>query len=447
MKVIHTLGWYLPDSQGGTESYVRGLAQSLKELGLDLAIAAPWEGQEGRDYEVDGIPVHRYPAPGPWSRRVLQDLEDPAGTDSFRTWLGSQKASLYHQHSITTGCGRRHLEAAKALGLATVLTVHLPGQVCMRGTMLLHGAGPCDGRIEERRCASCWLGTRGLGQSLSRALSRIPPAVGEAFLPWGRPGTALGASALARAQRNRVRATTSAADRVVAVCQWMFDALLLNGVPPQKLVLHRQGVAFPWSSPVEPPRTAGVRAAGEPLVIGFLGRFDPMKGLGLLAEAFAELPPGLPIELRIHASKPGDKAGEAVRETLAPILRQEPRIRVGPALSHEDVPGFLASIDVLAVPSQVLETGPLVVLEAFAAGRPVLGSRLGGIQELVQDGLNGLLVPHAQVSAWRAALERLLEPGLVSGLAQGIGPVRSASENARDTLALYEAVQQGRCEP
>ena len=72
-------------------------------------------------------------------------------------------------------------------------------------------------------------------------------------------------------------------------------------------------------------------------------------------------------------------------------------------------PAFLSRIDVLAVPSQWLETGPLVVLEAFAAGTPVIGSDLGGIRELVSDGRDGLLVPHDDVrrldcgndSVWR----------------------------------------------
>ena len=47
--------------------------------------------------------------------------------------------------------------------------------------------------------------------------------------------------------------------------------------------------------------------------------------------------------------------------------------------------------DALVVPSVWLETGPLVVLEAFAAGVPVIGSRLGGIAEMVRDGVDGLL--------------------------------------------------------
>jgi glycosyltransferase involved in cell wall biosynthesis len=65
------------------------------------------------------------------------------------------------------------------------------------------------------------------------------------------------------------------------------------------------------------------------------------------------------------------------------------------------------------VPSTWLETGPLVVLEAFAAGVPVLGSDLGGIAEWVIDGVNGLLFKPADPSAWADGMTRyVMKPEL-----------------------------------
>ncbi len=57
----------------------------------------------------------------------------------------------------------------------------------------------------------------------------------------------------------------------------------------------------------------------------------------------------------------------------------------------------LASYDATVVPSQWLETGPLIVLESFAAGTPVIGSNLGGVAELVSHDRDGWLVPHADM--------------------------------------------------
>ena len=96
----------------------------------------------------------------------------------------------------------------------------------------------------------------------------------------------------------------------------------------------------------------------------------------------------------------------------------------------------LAQHDVLAVPSQCLETGPLVVLEAFAAGTPVIGANLGGIAELVTDGVDGLLVEPA---AWATTLQRCAtDRDLLPRLRAGIRPPRTMATVADEMLALYE---------
>ena len=94
--------------------------------------------------------------------------------------------------------------------------------------------------------------------------------------------------------------------------------------------------------------------------------------------------------------------------------------------------------DVVAVPSQWLETGPLVVMEAFAAGVPVLGSNLGGIAELVRHGTDGLLVTPRSVEAWRIALETVCEDrALLERLRAGIREPRSMAEVSHDMSKLY----------
>jgi glycosyltransferase involved in cell wall biosynthesis len=92
-----------------------------------------------------------------------------------------------------------------------------------------------------------------------------------------------------------------------------------------------------------------------------------------------------------------------------------------------------------------METGPLVVLEAFAARVPVIGSALGGIAERVHDGVDGILVPPGDPRALARAIARLArDPDRVARLRQGIGPVRSADEVADETRRLYSEVLAAR---
>jgi len=85
------------------------------------------------------------------------------------------------------------------------------------------------------------------------------------------------------------------------------------------------------------------------------------------------------------------------------------------------------------------------VLEAFAAGVPVIGSALGGLTDKIRDGIDGVLVtPFDSVDAWGAVLDRLARaPGSVRELAAGITPPRSMLDVARDMTAVYHALSAG----
>lgn len=441
MHVIQSLGWYFPQSTGGSEVYVSGLVKQLHHLGVQCQIAAPHDGTQGHAYLHDQAPVYRYPVGPGRTHGQIVGTEPHTGFDDFKRWLGTQPASVYHQHSMTFGCGVPHLQAAKARGMATVLTVHVPGAVCLRGTLLRNGRDPCDGTIRQSACAACWLQDRGVGGLGRAVLSRIPPSVGARLRPLGRAGTALAATSLVQRHQTALMQAADAADHVVAVCQWLFDSLLSNGVPPAKLSLNRQGV------PARPDHAAprAQRKADQPLVLGFLGRSDPAKGLDTLVKAVRALEPDVPVELRVHAIDSDDAQKQAYMKSVHTLAQGDPRISIRPALPPAETSAFLRSIDMLAVPSRWFETGPLVVLEAFAVGTPILGSNLGGVAELVRHGTTGWLVPYDDIGAWAAAMTRLAsDPALTQQLSAGIGPVRTVQDVAGDTLALYRRLLSSR---
>ena len=435
MRVVHSTGFYYPDSTGGTEAYVSSLAGSLRSYGVGCIVAAPHASEEPARSVHEGVEVFRYPVPERWLRRELQGKEPPRRLHFFEDWLRRQGADVYHQHSWTAGCGLWHLKAAKRLGLKTVVTVHVPGNLCMRGTMLYEGRAACDGKILPERSAACWLQSKGLPATAARGIAKLPrPLPSLQWLP--RVGSALSARALAAGRIEDLQAMSAAADRIVAVCQWLHDALRANGVPAGKLVLNRQGVAARGPAPLSRPgRPSGV------VRFGFLGRWDPVKGVHVLVEAFRRLPSDLPVTLDICAAVQG-RTGEKYRDQVRRSGSGDPRIRVLPPLPHREVGAFLSGLDVLAVPSLWLETGPLVVLEAFASGVPVIGSDLGGISELVGHGRNGLLVPHDDLNAWTAAMLRLAtDRALLERLQRGVGPVQTMVEVGREMAALYRELK------
>ena len=106
-------------------------------------------------------------------------------------------------------------------------------------------------------------------------------------------------------------------------------------------------------------------------------------------------------------------------------------------MRREQIPSTLAGFDVLAVPSRWLETGPLVVLEAFATGTRVLGSALGGIAELVVSDRHGRLLPPNDPLAWSLAIADLATQ---RNQLTAIPSPRSVADVARETRAVYDAL-------
>jgi glycosyltransferase involved in cell wall biosynthesis len=119
-------------------------------------------------------------------------------------------------------------------------------------------------------------------------------------------------------------------------------------------------------------------------------------------------------------------------------LEDRGAILAGP---RRDIPEILAASDIVALPSRFGEGCPNALLEAMAAGKPVIATRSGGTPELVLDGRSGLLVPPEDVGALQAALERLAaDPALRRMLGEG-GRARAAAEFGVGRLvAAYEAL-------
>jgi glycosyltransferase involved in cell wall biosynthesis len=219
-------------------------------------------------------------------------------------------------------------------------------------------------------------------------------------------------------------------DRVVALCNWTRDLLLGNGVTESKITLCRQGIN--WAPENSPAR----RPANTPLRFAFLGRFDATKGADILVEALRNS--NLPFQLDLFGVRQGE-AGNQYANRLHAQIGGDARFRMQPALAPAEVIPALRNYDALAVPSQWLETGPLVVLEAFAAGTPVIGSLLGGIAELVTGEEDGLLVsPWNSVEAWTNAFERVIrQPEILDVWRKNISPPRHTRQVALEFMSLY----------
>ncbi len=424
LRVVHCVGFYFPDPVGGTEVYVRDLAASLVAHGVKSSIVASTTDPD-RDYLWEGVPVHRYPA--------------DVGQDQFQRLVRQLAPDVFHLHSWTTGAGLSHLEYAAQLGVPCVATLHVPAPLCIRGTMMLEGKRPCDGRIEQTRCAYCWALERGVPAPAAHLVSRLPTWTPPPWLtgsPLRRLATLASARSIAANQAARLQKLARLCARIVVPSEWVRSALHENAIPDSKILLSGQAASAAFGK--GGPRARG-EAGNRALTIGFVGRVEPYKGVRTLIEAMAHIPPQMPLRLVIAGT--GDDARNL--QSIEAAAAKDRRIELVGALPHDDIPAFLDSLDILAVPSRWMETGPIVVLEAQAMGVPVMGADLGGIAERVRDGIDGWLLPFDNPRAWAAAMRRAAtDPGEVALRTANSVRTRSAGDVATEMATLYGEVHE-----
>jgi glycosyltransferase involved in cell wall biosynthesis len=173
-------------------------------------------------------------------------------------------------------------------------------------------------------------------------------------------------------------------------------------------------------NPVPEPRFYAAPAAGRMRTVGMVGRIAPWKGQDVFLRAFAEAFPA-PSRTRAvlaGAALFGEEEFAARLDSLARALQI--RDRVDFLGQVDDIEGLLADLDVLVHCSVLPEPFGQVIVEAMAAGVPVVAAAAGGPTEIVTDGVDGLLTAPGDAGDLAFALARLdLDPAARRRLAQG----------------------------
>jgi len=204
-------------------------------------------------------------------------------------------------------------------------------------------------------------------------------------------------------------------------------------------VLSRQGVDPVFAAEAVASFEGKARDRDGAFRLLYVGRWDPVKGIDVLIRAVQALPREVELKLVIHGIS--DRAEERYyAAAMRSLAGGDPRIAFEPAIPRSQLAAILARASALAVPSLWLETGPLVVLEAKAAGLPVIGSRLGGIAEIVREPEDGMLVPAGNVAAWTRAISAMVSARPERALSSTAGKVRTMREVASDMAALYNSL-------
>lgn len=452
MRVLHVIHDFLPRHRAGSEIYAYELARAQQRRGLEAHVLCaeydPTRRHGTLEWRwLDDLPVTELI--NNWRfASFAESYSCPEIDATLRHVLRAVQPDVLHIHNLLNLSFELPAIAAE-LGIPSVATLHEYVLVCPSGGQRVHLAEEhvCE-RIDPQRCARCFaqspfwsqmaFARLGGGDSTGqRAVARLA-----ASLRRHLPGLAVRAGAAAARHAGPAAVTAADIEDRLAAARRVFDAVDLWVAPSPALGAEFRRLGVPESRlevsdygfvPLAPaPRSASVGR----LRVGFVGTLVWHKGAHVLLEALRHVPSERVEVLIFGGLDTFPEYTSCLRAATAGLPVQF----VG-GFERERVAEVYAGMDVLAICSLWPENSPLVIHEAFMAGVPVVGARMGGIADLVTDGVNGLLYEAFSPAELAACLTRLLdEPDLLARLQAARTPVKTIDSDAGDWQQRYREV-------
>lgn len=444
MRILLTTHAFLPGSVAGVEVYTARLATALLGLGHTVKLVtavhdladAPYTVRRRSVGPLDVVEIVNTHAEGtleatyrnPAIDRILHELV-----------LDFRPDCLHAQHILNLSSGL--FASASSLRLPIFLTVHDYWLSCPRDGLRMRADGALCVSVNHGTCAACLAESPYLPPPLQRGAARAVRLAGLGrFLhsfrrTWPRTTlrilTALRRTGPARLSElsldldrrdDHLRAQLATVAAILAPTRFARDRAVEWGAPQDRVrVLPLGAIMGPSQRREAAPRRR----------FAYLGTIAPHKGLHILLEAVTGL------KKREWSLDIFGNAGTnpAYTARLRALAQDDMRIRFMDAVPPSQHERVWSSVDVLVLPSLWWENSPLAVLEALAAGIPVIASRTGGVPEIIPPGAGALVSP-GDVEELRTTLESVLEGRLLSEPLNPL-PLKTAHAGALELSALY----------
>jgi glycosyltransferase involved in cell wall biosynthesis len=293
-----------------------------------------------------------------WSQQSYRALED---------FLVCHKPHILHIHNTFPQLSPSVYWAAAKLGVPVVQSLHNYRMACANA-LLARDGGPCEDCV----------GRAPLPALRHRSYRNSLPAT----------GAVVGMLTLHRT----LRTYSSKVDAYIALTEFAKSVMVRSGLPKERIYVKPNFVPDPWPTLGRPPKRDNQ--------VVFVGRLTHEKGVDLLLEAWGELRPP---NTRLVIVGDGPERIDIQRR-----YGRLPGVVWRGWLGKRDVEREIARSRYLIAPSRVYETFPMVLVEAFSVGTPVIAPNHGAFSELVTSDGNGLMFPAGSANDLARNLDRAL---------------------------------------
>lgn len=445
VKILQVVHGFVPHTFAGTEVYSYKLSKELSQrhqVHVFFRLNNPDEKEYSlRTNNFEGIQTHALnhtfnqcsSFEGLYSDGIIDQI--------FGELLDRIKPDIIHiQHLLFLSLGV--VREAKKRKIPVVFTINDYWLFCPKGQLLKNNLSVCedDNNVDCKGCLNSQLHIRkNVLFCYNKLKSRVPNAILQLakniYLTGSRMllEDSLKCDELIQKRKNLVQDTISQVDLFIAPSNFIKERFISFGVPIHKIYMSRYGVDSISLESVQKMESKKIR-------FGYIGTLLPMKGVDILVVAFKNIKNNN-IRLSIYG-KPMAYAGyESYHRQLERMARDDNRVRLMGGFNNNNIGKIMTDIDVLIVPSIWPENSPLVIQEAFLAKTPVIASRIGGIPELINEEVNGLLFNPGSAKDLQEKLEYIINHAeIINRFKDHIPQVKSMEENAREIEAVYSGL-------
>lgn len=428
MNVLIAVHGFPPTHYAGAERLAERIAVRLTSIGHSVQVFAV-ERLDDPLFRVEtghenGLTVHRVYYNAGTTTPYPGSYDSPQMDTAVRQVLEHSHFDLVH---IISGylVAVPVIRAARQAGIPVAITLTEYWFLCPRLNLLRPDQTLCAGPESDHKCARCLVEDK----RRYRIVSQKTPLLADLF--WSAP-VFKRLEANVRLRRETLQQTLATIDLVISPSQFLIDKFSEFGFDTARFALIRHGLATAAEA-----RSGATSAHSGLLRLGYTGQIKPHKGVDLIVDAVLPLlAAGHPITLDLWGPDNEDPAYTAM---LKQRTADYPAVRWRGRYHKSALWDILSSLDALVVPSRWYENSPSVIWEAYAAGLPVIATRLGGMAELVSHERSGLLFALNDAEDLSHQIERLVsDPELLPHLRAGIPPVKTDNDEVSEILEHYQ---------
>lgn len=453
MKIIQIVHSYPPFSAGGTEIYAQSLSNELCRRNQIMVVFSK-PGENADDHSPGVHAGSKNSIIKSLQRKIPENFVStysrPETDTELLAVIKDFSPDLVHIHHLMH-LSVSFMDALVANNIPVVFTLHDYWYLCPQCFLTKIDGSLCDGPQGGNNCLLCEradtsnyvpfarvVSSNGIVifmlLLLKKIFSRSLRKGFVSFFRFFRNKSILSRGGFVET-KNRLQQMVhllNKADAIISPSKLTAERYAKEGIHNITILPH--GIIGPEKRDI--PADKYLHFNTRKIAFGYIGSIGQHKGVHIAIEAFNRIS-SEKAELLVYGKI--DKNEEYGKQLLG--MPRHPNVKFMGYIEHADIFRALQHIHALVIPSLCSENYPLVANEAFMAKTPVIASNVGGLNELVGDGVSGFIFPKGDVRKLSEIMSMLIEqPDLLDTLSKNTPPIKTIEQHAVEIERLYQRI-------